>query len=420
MKSLGFCILLALIIIVFCSNRRWALLGMLVGLLYLTTGQYFVFYGLHLHSFRLLELAAFIRVIVRRELPVSKISRIDKLYILVHSSILMIFLFRSTEYQAYQVGIFLDSIVGYFAFKGIIQDLDDLIWCLKVLIVFFIPFVLSLLVERFTGYNIFSEMGDKIGYDDFTRYNKIRCFGSFSHPTLLGTFGSIFLAFYIGLCLLNENKIVSIIGAIICLIVIWLSNSGGPILTTITVLIGWSLWPLRSKMKFIKLGLLGILLFLILYMKAPIWYIMDRLSSLSGGSGWHRSKLIDVFIENIDQWWLMGMSIKDTVEWLPYILSETGGADITNQFVLIGISAGIFPLLLFLILLTYGYTKITNSILKYQSINTKDTRKELVLWTLGVVFFANIVSWLGISYFDKTRLLWFFSWAVLTKFTEDS
>jgi len=420
MKDVGFYILFILIIIVLFSNRRWALLGMLLGLLYLTTGQYVIFCGLHLHSFRLLELAGFIRVILRKELPVSRISKIDKLYILLSVCILLIFLLRSSEYQAYQVGLFLDAIMGYFAFKGIIEKWEDLFWCIRVFTIFILPFMLILLIERFTGYNLFSEIGDKIGYDGFTRDNKIRCFGSFSHPSLLGTFGSILLALYIGMYLLDENKMVSIIGVMICLIIIYVVNSGGPILSSITVLIGWSLWPLRAKMKFIKIGLLGLLLSLVLYMNAPIWYIFDRISSFTGGSGWHRSKLLDVFLENIDRWWLMGMSIKDTTEWLPYILDETGGADITNQFVFIGITAGIFPLILFLILLSFGFARIGNSILKYQSINSNDTKMKLALWTLGVILATNIVSWFGISYFDKTKLLWFFSWAALTKFTEDA
>ena len=50
------------------------------------------------------------------------------------------------------------------------------------------------------------------------------------------------------------------------------------------------------------------------------------------------------------------MSIKDTSGWMPYDLGTTGGADITNEYLGFGLTAGLGAIALFVFLLTRAYS----------------------------------------------------------------
>ncbi len=68
-------------------------------------------------------------------------------------------------------------------------------------------------------------------------------------------------------------------------------------------------------MRAIRWGIVVILLALHAVMKAPVWFLISRLSELTGGSGWYRSALIDAFIRHFDEWWLIGTGY--TAHWMP-------------------------------------------------------------------------------------------------------
>ena len=93
-----------------------------------------------------------------------------------------------------------------------------------------------------------------------------------------------------------------------------------------------------------------------LTMNAPVWYIFDRLSGILGGDGWHRSNLIDQFIKHFEEWWLMGMPFENTGDWAATVIAS-GGVDVTNYYVSIGIAGGLISLIFFLAVLKscFGY-----------------------------------------------------------------
>ena len=50
-------------------------------------------------------------------------------------------------------------------------------------------------------------------------------------------------------------------------------------------------------------------------------------------------------------WWFAGMPMSETVHWFPYVLLQTGAADITNNYLQFGITAGLGAMLLLILLL---------------------------------------------------------------------
>jgi hypothetical protein len=154
-------------------------------------------------------------------------------------------------------------------------------------------------------------------------------------------------------------------------------------------------------------------------MKAPIWYLIARVSNITGGTGWHRSYLIDVAFQHLSQWWLAGMSIEGTSDWLPYMLSTTGGADITNEFIGFALTAGIGAIALLILVLTRGFSSIGNALACVRSRFREPEETEFLLWGLGAMLAVNVVNWLGISYFDQSYVVWFMQLATVSSLSED-
>jgi hypothetical protein len=154
------------------------------------------------------------------------------------------------------------------------------------------------------------------------------------------------------------------------------------------------------------------LVFLGLTMKAPIWYLPTRLSSFSGGDGWHRSYLIDRAYANLDNWWLAGMSFTNTSSWFSYTNAGTGVADITNQYLAYGFSSGLPAMLLFVALLVTAFRSVGRGLRATQADGSPGPDAHL-LWAMGVALAMHCLNWFSISYFDQTYAVWYMQLAAV-------
>jgi hypothetical protein len=251
-----------------------------------------------------------------------------------------------------------------------------------------------------------------------TRHDRIRCLGSFRHPSLLGTISVSFIPIFIGMSLSSEERKRAVIGMILCIIIIWAANSGGPISATAFGCVAWCCWRFRTKMRQIRWGIAGFILLAAILMKAPVWYLIDRVSALSGGDGWHRSYLLDVSIRNIGKWWFAGMPLSETTPWFPYTLAINNEADITNQFVLFGLRAGLGALALYMLLLTRAFSALGKALQAVRSAPRHFAESEFLLWSLGCMLAAHIINQFGITYFDQTHVLWFAQLAAISSLAD--
>jgi hypothetical protein len=385
---------------------------MIAGVLYLTQGQKIEVLGLNLFANRFLEMAGFVRVMIRREFSFRSLNRIDYALMMLYSYTTVIFLLRSSEDQAYQIGLAVDAILGYFAFRGLIGGMEDFRWFLRSFILILGPYLVLVSIERLTGHNPFDFMGVP---EHLFREGRPRCIGSFRHPDLLGTLGTSFLPLFTGLACVKADRARALVGIGFCIGIVLLTNSGGPLASTAAVLVGWLLWFARRKMLSVRRGLLFILILLALFMKSPIWYLPAKVSALTGGGGWHRSYLLDMAVRSLDKWWLAGMSIKETKDWFPYVLVITGGADITDQYLSFGISAGLGAVVLFVLLLTLCFKGIGKA-LKF--VRSRSIECEMMFWGLGVMLFMHIVNWFGVCYFDQIHMVWFMQLAAISSLSQ--
>jgi hypothetical protein len=414
-NPLGLSILTGVILAVAFGSRRWALLATIAGALYLSQAERLTVQGITLFAYRFVELAAFLRVMIRSEYTLAKSNRVDRAVLWLYIYVTVVFLIRSKVGQAYAIGAAVDAFLCYFAFRGLIGGVDDFKWFLRAFLLLLVPYAALAVSEGLTGRNLFTALE---GFDgiQWLREGRLRCQGSFRHPSLLGTLGASFIPLYVGLACRRTGRKAALIGIPACLAIVWAANSGAPVSCVIVGVAGWLLWGFRTRMRWLRRGTVAIVVVLAVVMKAPVWYLLAHVSDMTGGDGWHRSFLIDVAFRNIGKWWLAGMPILDTVHWFPYDVVSTGGADITNEFLSFGIQGGLVAILLFLRLLTVAYKNL--GVALAESAEEADGVKFL-LWGLGVMLAVHISNWVGITYFDQFYAIWFMQLAALVSLTEE-
>jgi hypothetical protein len=416
MNATGASILTILVLVVLLGSRRWALLAMMAGVLFVPQAQQIEVANFNLFSVRFLELAGFIRVVSRGEFSFLRLNKIDRALLLLYSFTATVYLLRSTEGVAYMIGVVVDAWLCYFTFRALMVDMEDVRWFLKAFVFLLAPFVLLLLIESLTRYNVFSAIEN--GLTGSVRGERFRCVGSFRHPDLLGTLGASFLPLYIGLARGRTGRVQAFVAIGLCLAIVWCSNSGGPVCAAAMGVIGWGCWKFRAKMREVRWGIVGLIVLAALLMKAPVWYLLAHVSDVVGGGGWHRSYLMDVSFQHLGQWWFDGMRAEDTSDWFPYNLSLTGTVDITNEYLAFGLGAGLGAMALLILLLVRGFGATGEAMASVRLREGGSNETAFLLWGLGVMLAVHVINWFGISYFDQIYVVWFLQLAAVSSVTE--
>jgi hypothetical protein len=241
---------------------------MLVGTLYVAHGAGLEIADLNLFPARLLGYVGFIRVFLRREFSFNQIVGADKAFTVLHLFVTSVLLIRETESSLLHVAKLLDNLLTYFALRGLLRSPDELRWLLKWMVVLLVPYVGLLAFESATDQNLFTLVGHHGTV--WLREGSPRCFGSFRHPSLLGSLGACFLPLFIALAFDPHIRRRAIIGVVACVAIVGFSNSGGPVSVLMAAVLGWLLWVFRLRMRTFRRGLVAFIVLMILVMKAPI------------------------------------------------------------------------------------------------------------------------------------------------------
>jgi hypothetical protein len=282
-----------------------------------------------------------------------------------------------------------------------------------IMAIMMIPLSLAFLLEHATGRNVFSVLG---GVPEVTweREGSLRCQGPFSHPILAGTVGATSIPLLLSLWFRGGTyRGLGVIGVIAATTIIVTSASSGPLMAGIYGMGAMMLWPMHRYMRYLRWGLLILLVILHMVMTAPIWFLIARLSSLVGGTGWHRSELIDQAIQHFDEWWLMGT--RYTAHWglntLPF---DPDMVDITNQYILEGVRGGLLQMILFVLIIVFCFRNVGRAIHRSED---RPFAVKMILWSMGVALFTHVVSFISVSYFDQLIMLWYLLLASISSVT---
>lgn len=409
---LGFIIIMSTLVMIL--PRRYAVIPIIVTACYMTYGQVVMVGGLHFYFIRITLFFGWIRLIVRQEISPFKFLRndTDKLFVAwVFSSVIINFiLYQTSEALIYRLGFAYNALGSYFLFRILLKDIEDIDRIIRVMAIMIIPLSAAMLFEHFMGRNLFSVFG---GVPELTviRAGRLRCQGPFLHPILAGTFGAALLPLFIGTWIKDNNhRLIAAFGIISATVITVMSASGGPVMTYIYGIVGLLMWFYRRQMRAIRWGILIMIIALHMVMKAPVWYLIGRLSSIVGGTGWHRSELINQAIKHFGEWWLIGT--KYTAHWMPNFLpNEPAMSDITNQFIHEGINGGLLTMVLFIAIIVVCFSVIGRSVKMFEN---KSFSMQILIWSLGASLFAHVASFLGVSYFDQLVIFWYMLLAMIS------
>ncbi|USG61315.1 hypothetical protein NBZ79_19335 [Sneathiella marina] len=371
-------------------RRNYAIIPLLIMIMAIPSAQRIVIATIDFSFIRIVIIAAIIRVMFRREYLGFTMKAPD-VYILV-SMIWGIFaygiLYGNVGAFVFRIGYMLDAAGAYFLGRIFIRTVADL--RRNILFIGFasIPMFIVFSVERVTGRNLFAEFGGVPKYTAI-RDGRLRCQGPFSHPIMAGVFWAVILPWF-GAFWMNKQipRILLIIFGICCLGILLNTASSTPVMSVFFGCLAMAMYVFRSVMSYVRWGILLILLALHMVMKAPVWHLISRIDISGGSTGWHRYNLIEKFIDNFNEWWLVG--VRSTAHW------DYGLQDVTNQFILEAVRGGLLSFVLF-ILFIYSIFKIIGRGIKASETNGD----RWVLWGAGSVLFVHCMSFLAVSYFGQ-------------------
>jgi hypothetical protein len=411
---LGICILVLACLLILFLKRKWMLAPFVSVTLLMPIGQVIVVLGAHLSIWRFLILVAWIRVswiafITKKDPFPGPLNLLDKLFVswAVCNAIVYTILWSDTGALFNRFGFLYSSVGTYFLFRYLIRDRDDIIRAIRLLALVAVPVAVVMATEHFTGHNQFAKLG---GVDELSniRNGRVRAQGPFLHAIVAGTFGAVLLPLFVALWLEGKgNRLRAACGVLSSAVIAITAASSTPLIAFAAAVVGLCFWPLRRSLRVVRWVAVFMLVALQLAMKVPIWFLMNRIGAVIGGTGWHRAELIDQFVRRFFEWFLIGT--RTNANW---------GLDMwdsINAYVRAGVEGGLITLIFFLSILIVGFKRIGRA--RKLSENEKDSGKERLLFAMGAALFSNCVAFLGIIYFDQSAVAWYLTLVMISVMT---
>jgi hypothetical protein len=312
-------------------------------------------------------------------------------------------LFRDMPALINQVGMILDVVGMYVLLRVSIADEADARRAVQCLALIVAVFAVCMSIEQFARFNVFSLLGNMATPE--LRAGAPRSQAAFAHSLLAGTFGATALPVFGFLWTKSRPGLAAIVGLIGATTMTIAANSSTPLAAYAAGVMALILWPLRTRMRTVRWGVASAIALVAVLMKAPVWFIIARLDFTGSSSSWHRAALIDTCIKHFSDWWLIG--VKDAGAWGYFMW------DAQNQYVAIAQSGGLFPLLLFVAVIVFSFSRIGDAMKRVED----DRGAQWRLWCLGAAVFANVVGFLGVNYFDQSRIGWILLLATISAVT---
>jgi hypothetical protein len=407
-NPLALTFLLAMAFVILWSNRRNAVGAVLAIAALIPLGQQITLFGLHFYFLRILILVGLCRLLIKQETNGFKLVTLDKLFICWMVVGFICELLRGGSAETF--GAVYDAAGIYFLIRIWTQTSEDVLAHLRLLAFLAIIVGICMAWETIRREDLFYVFGG-VAKIPTERDGRFRAEGPFLQPILAGTFGATLFPLLIGLWRNGGRGRWLVLGGIVGSVIITVASaSSGPLLTFVAALIGFGLWPMRERMHFFRRSIVIVLIGLTLVMNAPVWYLIARMSDVTGGGGWHRSWLIQQFMTHLSQWWLVGTSY--TANWAPggeVMPNNPNMMDITNQYVAQGIHGGILCLGLFVAIIVICFKTVG----RFVRGELEPTVHRIMLWALGVSLASHCAAFISVSYFDQIQVFWFWLLAVI-------
>jgi len=203
------------------------------------------------------------------------------------------FVFQFLQSQAIinQIGFLLDFLAAYFLLRSLIQDEADMHRVIKSFAFIAAIVAVAMVIEQLKMINIFGLLGGVRSVPEIREVNSFtRRLPAFD---LGGHVAATLVPLFFLLWKNGKAKLIAAIGMLGASIMTVTAWSSTPLLACAAGLLGVSLWPIRTRMRFMRWGVVFALIGLQLVMKAPFWFLIAHIDLTGGSSGYHRAMLVD-------------------------------------------------------------------------------------------------------------------------------
>jgi hypothetical protein len=391
--GLSFSLLMAVLTVV--VPRRYAVLPIVILVCYMTMGERVIVAGMNFTMIRILLFFGWLRILVKGEWRGMRWNTIDKLIIAwtVVRTINYTLVWGDSAALVNRLGYAYNIVGAYFLFRFLVRDSEDVYRSVRYLAMFIGPVAILMIAEKLTGHNAFAIFGGVPTVPE-VRDGVLRCQGPFAHPILAGTFGATTVPLFVGMWLYRRSSFaLAMIASISSTVIVTMSGSSGPALAYGSGILALLLWPIRRKMRFVRWGIVALLVALQVVMNSPVWFVLARLTVFSGSTGWFRGFLIDVTVRHISEWWLIGSNA--ATQWHPFL------ADITNQYIAEGLGGGLLAMILFVAVLSFSF-RVVGQVVRSRR---PERALQYLAWALGAALVTHVVSFISVTYFDQNAIV---------------
>lgn len=401
--GIGAIIVLGLCVLFF--SRRWSVLPFMVMACFVSSAQRVVIAGVDFDFLRIMVLFGVLRLLLKKEYIFFTWRLLDTAMVLWTLSSMVFYIFRQGDFSAIvnRFGFAFDAFGMYFLFRCLVQNWQDLDQIILGLIWISIPVAFFFLFENRTGKNLFSIFG---GVPEFTaaREGRLRCQGAFSHPIIAGCFWVSLMPLFAAYWWKSvKDRIWALTGVMTSLMIVACCASSTPVMGVLAVMISGLFFFLRNQMRWVRWSVLLTLISLHMVMNAPVWHLISRVSAVGGSTGWHRYNVINQAVNHISEWWLMGCSGYSVVGWGVF------AGDVTNQYILEGLRAGIVTMSLFIGIIVVAFREVGG----LWRLHVRHPYRLALSWAIGVSLFVHCMNFVGVAYFGQIWVIWYLLLAII-------
>src|SRR5579885_3581342 len=282
--------------------RKYAIVAILGGILFIPSGNVFVVAGVHLLPVRVLSLVGCIRLLIIKlssNVPIygSRWTSLDTLFVMwgIWRSLSVILLWQTTPAIILECGHLWAVLLTYLVLRGFIVDEADAQRTIKLVA---IVSSIGMVYEQIRMQNLFGTYLGGLETAPAMRDGRVRAQGLFRHAILGGSYGATMIPLVLTLWRTGKSNAFVVITVMACLVSVLASASSTPIGAAGGLVVALAFWPARKIMKLVRWSVVLGLLALDMVMKAPVWFIIARVSFVSGSTADFRAHLIDEFIRH--------------------------------------------------------------------------------------------------------------------------
>lgn len=311
-----------------------------------------------------------------------------------------------------RAGFVMDTWCAYLAARFIVTDKAKLISIIKCIAVAMVPLAILGIIESSTGWQPYAPLwrfspwfkGGPVVSEG--RHGFARAVGPFSHAIL---FGGVFAMFLPLIYYFRREKggwgnLAYVISGVVLLGALS-SMSSGPWVMVIVVIFCIIMEKHKKLIKPMFILLVFSCVSIGIASNRPFYHVIASWANPLGGAGWHRAKLIDLAIENFDEWWMVGYGDKDP-GWGPYL--GMGRTDVTNEYILNGVRYGIFGIIALCAVLAKAFRDLISTYRRLRHPAVKS-----LCWAFGSLLFSVTVAWMSVSFFGQLSTLVYCSFGMI-------